>query len=341
MEDENFTFPEVQEAYRVAQDSHPFFAGMTLKDFSQFMNQQTSSLRYSAGNISMPGRLAKQYSTGVENVLQPFKEYAGALGEKAGGGLGSLFNQEEVGREIGKSVGEGLPRTAAEVGAMAIPYVGVPTAMADVFSKGYTETGSPLVGAIQAGTFGAAPLVGGKAAAIASRLPIAQTVGETVGPGLTGLLERGAEKAASTVGLLGTFEAGGEASSLAQEQGLYNPLEPRHVAETLANILPFEVAGLPSALRGYKTGPEGRIKPAGWQDVLKPTIPGQDRSLAEGRSLSQAAVDAAAAYAAEVAANRKATVVTSLRGQEESFQPPEDFEPPESVVLKPKEIEQL
>ena len=277
-----YTFTDVERGHEIAKTIDPRFRDLPLRDFARFMNQSLGTDAFKAGDTGIVGRTIKKISSQIDTELEPLAEPLGKVGESVVGGIGSLFGARKTGEEIGRSVGENFPRIGLEAASLASPYTRA-IGLADVFAKSYTETGSPLAGAISATTFGLAPLVGGKAASVAGQ-GISKMVGGAIAPriGQTAARfgERLIEKGAGTAGMLGTFEVGGELESLAAGHGLYNPLEARHIGQALASILPFEIGGLPSLARGYRLK-GGKPKPVGVRDMFKREIPDQVGSLAE------------------------------------------------------------
>src|SRR5882672_4928291 len=84
-EEPPFSFPEVRSAHWIAQKRDPFFAGMDLQKFSQYMNQETGSQRYSAGDVSGLAKLATHYNDLVGgNDPNPVGEATGNIGASLG-----------------------------------------------------------------------------------------------------------------------------------------------------------------------------------------------------------------------------------------------------------------
>ena len=207
----------------------------TLPEFAKGLNEVTGTQDYDSG---LQDNFVKQASHGLDKALRPVGKVAGSvMGTVAG-----MFGQEEIGRQVG----EGLPRMAVNMAPLMIPYAGIPIAAALAGSQTYTDTGSVGAGLVSAGTmavlpgagkFGAqmglkafgAPLAegavkkglefGGHKAGDLVREYMAQTVGQKVAGYAGGQIAGNA-----------LFEASGQAQSIAQGQGWYYPLTKEHIA---------------------------------------------------------------------------------------------------------------
>jgi hypothetical protein len=246
--------------HEMAKSRDSSFRQMSLPEFSQHMNQATGSNRFDAGASSGMGALIKQSETGLEQTLQPAAKFTGDIGEKIGGVFG------KTGGEIGRGVGESLPRQAATmlplIAEAAAPEASIPAALLTATGLGsqaaetYTKTGSPVAAAISAASL---PLMGwaGRKAAAAS-LPLAESAGRAVeglaGPLWGSVARAGAIQGGRTLGEITAMEASSQAESLTMGQGLYNPLTLRHAVETLANVLPYKALDVSGFVDDVKAG---------------------------------------------------------------------------------------
>lgn len=265
---EILSFPEVQRAYELSQ-SDPYFKGMDLQQFSKFMNQQTGTGRYSAGDVGKVGRSVKRISSYIDEGIRPISEPSGQLGAA----LGGLVSPK--GAEIGQRVGQAFPRIAAGTaltlgGLAAEPFsagtstgatlaglglIGLGTA--DTMAKTYTDTGSAGAASVAGATNLLLPAVGGAGARFATKLaaPVGRAVERAgVGPALAGLTERGIEYGGSQLAATGLSEVSSQAQSKLATGQFYNPLTAEHLAETVAGNLPFAAFDLPRLVRGPKSG---------------------------------------------------------------------------------------
>ncbi len=287
------TFPQVQASWELARSNDSFFKDMDLRTYSQFMNQKLGTKAYGAGDSNAFGQAVKNVSTGIDMSLEPLSKPVGDVGAAIGGLIGP--RAEKIGRETGET----LPRMGAGMaltlgGAAAEPFSGgtstplmltglglLGLGTADVAAKTYTDTGSPVAGAVQGAINLAIPgvgRVGGKvvggpasgwvlegakktglaelgAQGMGSLVkPLAEkAAGTAVGDVLGGLIKAGGEWAGATGSALGIQEIGSQAISKIATGSFYNPLDPEHLGQVIASTLPFAAF---DAKRFYSTTKE-------------------------------------------------------------------------------------
>ena len=266
MNAEALPFGVVDEIFYHAQRKSPAFAKMSLQEFSRYANQATGSQAFDAGLSGTVGTAIKRTSTALDEFIEPATR---PLGQYTYEKLRPLVGEEAA--QSGGAAMQGLPRGAAQVipvfGLAAGGPVSVGTAiagtlgLAGVGAQAYTETGSPLAGLISAGSTALMPTGAKLGSQVASKLlgPVGQAAENVIGRAGARALERVGEYAGANLGAIGASEVGGELSSLASGQGLYNPLAKERLVATAVTQLPFMAWDAPQLIRGYKPvgGPEG------------------------------------------------------------------------------------
>jgi hypothetical protein len=271
MPDPALPFDKVTDAYGLAKVHYPeVFGKMDLRQFSQYMNRELRTDSYRTGDVGPIMKGAQEASSGLNMMLEPVAKAAGNVGE----GIGGLIGAPNVGR----SVGESIPRMAADLGLFAtgaatLP-VGAPLMVAGLGSAGtqtFSETGSTPAALANMATFALAPQAGKLGATAATKFLTPQLekyLGRSL-PALTeGLVREGGEQ----VGLLGAQEAGRQAGSLVQGEG-FQPITPESVGREAAYNIPFLPFSVPRLLKGSRIDTSGekgpQIVPAGFRDLVQ------------------------------------------------------------------------
>lgn len=278
--DENrpLTFAEVLETHRNLAGRDPFYKGMTLPEFSRFANEQLGTDAYSAGvNDSQ----IKRVSATLDRWLKPASDVTGAAGEWVTKQFTDNPRYQEMGRGIGESLPRGLGETAAAVGGIgavmsgAAPILGgalALTGLGSSFAGGYEKTGSPAVGAVQATALGLLPAfskVGGAVGRAAlgpltlpeTKVPIGKILASTFTPrpgNGARLVERAGEYLGTNLGAAANQELALQATDALM--GQKTPLD-EHLINLFGAQLPFALFQVPGVIRGprVKAG-----QPARW-----------------------------------------------------------------------------
>jgi len=247
------SFEQVQKAHELARTSDPFFADMDLGSFARYANQTLQTDDFSAGDTTKLGGLVKRASTGIDKALAPLSEPLG----RAGRSVGEVIGFPDVLEDVGKAI----PRMGGEIGAVAAGTaaggpIGLGAALAGILSagaKGYTETGSPAVGAISGLSTGLVP----GAANLGVKAAAKYVTKDMAKKGLSPLAQRGVEYAGAQVGAQVPIEVGNQLSSLVQGQGLQNPFTKENVVANIAGGLAFLPFDAPMLAKGYKLTSKG------------------------------------------------------------------------------------
>jgi hypothetical protein len=270
MPERPLSFPEVQTAWELARSSDSYFKGMSLGDYAKFMNTHLGTTAYSAGDVGVVGGAVKNISTGLDESLRPASEATGDVGASIGRLIGPTSER------VGRAMGEGLPRMAADAGLVmgglaAAPFTGggslllTGAGMADAGAKTYTDTGSPaagaLVGASQLLIPGAGRIGGQVGAKLAT--PVAERLATGgVGDVLGGLVKAGGEYVGSQVAMLPVQEAVNQGVSKLATGEWHDSLSPENIGQTIAGVLPFaalDVVQAGKTARGFvKQAPVAR-----------------------------------------------------------------------------------
>ena len=140
-------------------DSTGFFEKMTLPEFAGYANEQENNQgRFDQG---LEDSKLKRFSAGFNNVLKPVSHVTGAMGA----GIADMISDDPETIQMGRQLGEGVPRGFAEVGGViggaALSATGVgaiagvplmAAAGTSAYSQGLESTGSHGVGAVNAAT---------------------------------------------------------------------------------------------------------------------------------------------------------------------------------------------
>jgi hypothetical protein len=238
---------------------------------SRWYGQQTGSPLLAAGE--KPSKI-KDISVGLDKLLEKT-----GLPATAGQAVGGLYEKLGLKRESGEQLGQSLPRSFAEVGALlgGAAMMGTPAAplgaglmaagIASPAAKTYEETGSPVAGLITGGLQAALPASGslGRAAlapvgrALLGKEVLDQGVKQII-PRFTGkggeLMMKAFDYLGGQAGVLGNMEASNVGVNLAIGQS------PDFSAEHWAGLglqmlptLPFEVK---AAIKGPELSPTGQ-----------------------------------------------------------------------------------
>ena len=273
----------------------------SLPDFAQWAQSRTQAADFSS---AFTDNWLVRGSNLVDRAFEPLgNAVAPVTGE-----LASLFGEKY--RDLGESIGEGVPRTFAETAAFFIPggQAALPARIASwgarglgglsAFSKGYSDSGgNPWIGAVSAASTATVPTVGRLATSGAGRLmnrplarfaadyaakPLAQ---QAAGTGLNTLqaagrpvLERFAEEGARQA----AFVAHGAATQALSGE---NPLSMENlVANVVGNVAfaPFSVHDL---IRGPKLyGPKGEFQAKSYTEIERlRTIDQMEQAKARAR----------------------------------------------------------
>lgn len=253
MADQPLRFGQVNNLFDDLKQKNPAFNKMTLPEFSDFMNRQTNTQNFSAG----------QTDNWLMRASSGFDELIGKTGLPSflgdvGAGLGGAVSQDasKTLRQIFQDVPRDLVNLAPAMFTAATPLapLGIATTAALAGTSGYERSGGSVpVGLISGATAGAMPAVARMAGQKALQYMGAPLVEDLVTQGTSAggkyiaknvgqrLGEVGAENVAATA--LG--ELGGQASSVATGQGLYNPLAPENLVAMIGGNIPFAVLDLP------------------------------------------------------------------------------------------------
>lgn len=192
---------------------------VSLEQFAKYQDAQDGT---NSRTVAYSDGWVKKVNAGIDALFAPLAEPAGALGEMAGAAVGMP--------EVGRNVGESLPRSAAEfmvpVGAAAsvtgkvAPWLMRGAEAAGAFSgfaRGYSDTDNAMVGLISAASptllHGAASkVVGSYADKVAKRYAAELVAGSTEKAGARAASELVKEEALRQ----GTYLAGGELLNAAQ-----------------------------------------------------------------------------------------------------------------------------
>jgi hypothetical protein len=342
-----FTFGEIREAHEIAKKSVPEMSKMSLRDFSRFMNESLDTTAFRQGDAGAVLRTARRANEAVEGLFRPVAEPLGQAVGKATEGIGGLFGEGagEVSGRVGQAVGGALPRLGVDILTLKSLYT-APIGIADLFLKGYSDTGSVLGGAAHTAAFFAAPAVGRAAASKVAKevgVPFGQAVRPSIGPRATGVAQRALEKGVEIPVTSAAFVGGDVAARAVSGLPVAEAFTPEALGTALGSDLAFELLGLPSALRGFKvrrpaTG-RAEVSPVGFRDLFKKEIPGQARSLAEVHEQlardERVAVEAAVELTREIKKVEKRENVTVARNKPDEVEEPKTFEDAVRVNVKP------
>lgn len=207
------SFDEIKALHEKAKSDGAEIGNLDLAGFSQFMQQGDQQNDWSSGHL--PDNMAGSVSRGIDSFFEATQlpQIAGNITGGIGSGVDSLAGRDDQHYEnIGRSVGEGLPRMAADVGmfmggaaltgasgGLAAP-VGLGlmgASVADAGLKGYADSGSVGQGVTSAALMGLAPGIG--------------SVGQKMGLSVLGkiapkaLYSSGARASAAVLGEQGAF----------------------------------------------------------------------------------------------------------------------------------------
>jgi len=230
------------------------------------MNQQTNTQNFSAGQND---NWLMRASSGFDELLRK-TGVPGFLGD-VGAGLGGAVSQDasKTLRQIFEDAPRDIVNLAPAMLTAATPLapLGIAATAGLAGTSGYERSGgSAAVGAISGLTAGAMPAVARAAGQKALQYMGAPLVEDLVTQGASAggkymarnvgqrLGEVGAENVAATA--LG--EVGGQASSVALGQGLYNPLAPENLVAMIGGNLPFAVLDLPQLVSPFAPKTAGK-----------------------------------------------------------------------------------
>lgn len=238
MAQQPFSFADLVDWQAAAGQQDPFFAGLTLPEFSQQVEQQFGSGTAQAG---MSDGLVARASGAVDRFLRPFSRKTGAAGRSF---VGSVFGEEHA--DLGERLGRELPRGAVETIAAFNPYTVVPAAISSG-AKAYTESGgnflAGLIGGATVGTMKPVAQLGHSKITV----PLVEKLAESTLKGtgarnaLRSFLQRGAESLGPNVTLAAQSELAAQGTSLAITGQPFNPFTEEHLVEQAAGQLPFAV----------------------------------------------------------------------------------------------------
>ena len=225
----------------------PFFSGMSMPEFSQYLNEQSGTRSFDAG---LSDNWVKRADAAVQRFIRPVTEFTGWLGEEAV----KPFSEKYA--YLGRQMGESLPRSMAEfgavgagVGAMAgggwAPVAGAALAGLGAGSAGaraYTETGSPLAGVVAGGLTAAFPGFEKLGEKMVTPV-ISRVVGSEIKTPLQKASAGMMEEAGRQLGLAINNEAMTQGTSLAAGQGWVG-LTPEHIFGMTAGQIPFAVGSI-------------------------------------------------------------------------------------------------
>jgi hypothetical protein len=256
-------------------------AGVTKKSMPEWaaeMNQLTGSNIYDQG--TRDGWWTRTSRFLDEKVFKPYS-YSVLPVAPIAAGIGSLFGNEEVGRHVGES----LPRTLLETAPLYLGPLGAPITGGLMAAHTYADTGSPKAAAIAGVTGTALPFVGKLGGNLATRaLGTAEEVATETATGTLPFQGGWFAKEGSELGFKAATFTGSQAAQIGLNEASmyatakatgteYDPLSP----EFLAQQIPFTVfdavhtlgAKLPNAktVESTRVAPEGprpeRVVPAG------------------------------------------------------------------------------
>ena len=157
-------------------------------------------------------------------------------------GLGGMFGMEKLGAELGRN----LPRDVLNIAPAFLGPIGWAPSAALSGASGYERSGGNVAAGLVSGA--SAPLTpvvgraGGQLALRALGAPAATTGG---GFAAANIPQRLTQYLAENVAATGLGEIGGQATSLATGQGLYNPVSAENMFSMVAGNLPFAAFDLP------------------------------------------------------------------------------------------------
>lgn len=167
------TYRQVRDLYDNLKDAG--IVTQSLPDWSSEMNRITQSDVYGAGGND---NFIKRFNVGLDRLIE--KTGAPEVGGAFGAAVGDLFGKEQLGREVGET----MPRMAVDFMSMLLPggapvRLGALAAMSG--SNTYTQTGSPGAGVATGALMAALPWVTGKAEqAILSKIGAEKVVGDAL-----------------------------------------------------------------------------------------------------------------------------------------------------------------
>ena len=270
---------------------------MTLSEYAQVQDlAEGAPKRQAAYNDNF----LKHVNRGVDELFAP----VGNLVAPIGSGIDAIANAvvPSYTGNVGEETMRGTPRTLAEFAGFMIPGGGQIGAglriaslaakglgMADAGLKGYSETDSPLVGAISAAGLPLtnAMMVGGEKLAakyltrgLAEKVaaaPVGGALEATASP----LMDQLATFIGGNAGALAASELTNQASSLAQGQGLVNPLTIENAVGQIAGLAPF----LPKTLLDVHRGQFAPHAAEARRQILEP----YEQTLRDRDAATQAA----------------------------------------------------
>lgn len=282
MQPQRIEFNKIKELHKAAQSMPGSFAGMDLPTFSAAMQEKLPDFDFSQGQ--QPDNFVGSYSRGVDRLLAATG--LPALGAEAIGAVGSgvdslIGNTEQRFENVGRGVGESLPRGLAQVGtliggaALTATGVGAPAGAAlmaagaaDAGAKGYADTGSVKQGLISAALTRAAPGLG--------------QVGTKAG---LGALNKIAPRAAANpLARFGAVELGQEATfgaahlggDLLAGRGLVETFSAENLFATVTGNLAFQPISIRNSIREARAGAKAAAEEFARPEVgeSKPAVAG-------------------------------------------------------------------
>tara|TARA_R110000868_G_scaffold81743_1_gene231159 strand:- start:11167 stop:18312 length:7146 start_codon:yes stop_codon:yes gene_type:complete len=283
-----YKFDQIQAFHDQANELGSPLGKLDLKDFAAQMQRTDQQNDWSEGQL--PDNFVTKYSRGVDNLMEVTQ-----LPQLAGQGVGALGsavdsligNEEQKYEQIGQDVGQALPRATAGMLAAGLGVgatlgtgglgagIGIPLAAAgaaDLYAKGYSDTGSKTAGALQAGLGLAAPGIGGAGVKLGLKMLPKALAGNT-------LARFGAAELGQEV-LFNTAMAGSQAV-----QG-ENPLTPENLFANLAGSLAAQPLFMRQSFKHAKAGAaharlEASRPEAGEVDIHTQLIPTDIKVLQE------------------------------------------------------------
>lgn len=230
---------------------------VTLSEYAQMQDMaEGTPMRQAAYNDNF----LKRANAGIDKAFAPLGDFVAPVGASIDD-LARMVVPSYSGN-AGEQALRGTPRTMAEFAGYLVPGAGQLAGgakalstglklagMADAGLKGYSETDSPLVGAISAASIpgsNAAIKAGEGLAAkyltrgLAGEVGTALKTGGTIAaPGVSAVADQLATFLGGNAGGLVANEATRQATGLAQGEGLTNPLTVENVVGNIAGLAPF------------------------------------------------------------------------------------------------------
>lgn len=234
----------------------------TLSEYAQLQDMAEGSPRRQA---AYNDNFLKHVNAGIDTAFAPVGNLVAPIGASVDD-LARLIVPSYTGK-AGEEVLRGAPRTAAEFAGYMIPGGVVPRALSlgakvlgstDAAMKGYSETDSPLVAAIDAaglpltsgligaGESAAAKLVTRGLAERAAAAPVGGALEATANP----IIDQLATFIGGNVGGAVANEATRQATGLAMGDGLTNPLTTENIVGNIAGLAPFAAKPALDAFHG-------------------------------------------------------------------------------------------